>query len=196
MDNDRFEYLVDFQAYAKELNKILFLPDKDEAAARQEMLSEVMELTRQYYDHVNAYNYQQYRRELIERGICFTPVNDKAIKTKWTKLFAASISKEERKHIHYEQYRWHLFSYELLEALSEDAARSAFDIQQKDSLYLFYQHTNQAFLIENAHLFKAEDFDHPFIPHPDFYLFDPKEKWTYIHTHEPNCGPYFYRLPK
>ena len=50
------------------------------------------------------------------------------------------------------------------------------------------------YLVENAHLFKAEDFDHDFIPFSDFYLFSPEGKWTYIHTHESYCGPYFYKL--
>ena len=83
---------------------------------------------------------------------------------------------------------------ELLKAFSDDEARSAFDAEPKDSVYLFWQHTDQAYLVENAHLFKAEDFDHDFIPFSDFYLFSPEGKWTYIHTHESMCGPYFYKL--
>ena len=132
---------------------------------------------------------------LKERGLQFIPVNDRSIKTKWTKLFAASVSKEDRKKVHFEQFRWHLFSFNLLEALTNDDARAAFDAEPKDTVYLFWQHTEKAYLVENAHLFKAEDFDHDFIPHPDFYLFNPERKWTYIHTHEIMCGPYFYKLP-
>lgn len=195
MDDYEYEFLINFRVYSKEMNKSRSLPDKDEIVARQEMLDEIMEAARDYYEHVNAYNYKQLCKELKERGLHFTPVNDRTTKAKWTKLFVAPISQEDRKLVHFEQYRWHLFSFELLNALTDDAARTAFDAEPKDSVYLFWQHTNKAYLVENAHLFKAEDFDHDFIPHPDFYLFSPEGKWTYIHTHEIMCGPYFYKLP-
>lgn len=192
---DDYEYLIDFNVYLKESNKSQALSDHAEIVTRQEMLSEIMELTREYYLHVNEYDYKQFCEELLERGIRFTPVNDRTTKAKWTKLFAASVPKEKRKEVHFEQFRWHLFSYKLLDALTEDDARAAFDAEPKDAVYLFWQHTKKAYLIENAHLLKAEDLDHDFIPHPDIYLFSPKGKWTYIHTHESMCGPYFYKLP-
>ena len=192
---DDYEYLINFHVYLKESNKSQNLTDHAEIVTRQEMLSEIMELTRDYYEHVNEYDYKQFCKELMERGIRFTPVNDRTTKARWTKLFASSIPKEKRKEVHFEQYRWHLFSFELLKAFSDDEARAAFDAEPKDSVYLFWQHRDQAYLVENAHLFKAEDFDHDFIPFSDFYLFSPEGKWAYIHTHECMCGPYFYKLP-
>ena len=192
---DDYEYLIDFNVYLKESNKSQALSDHAEIVTRQEMLSEIMELTREYYLHVNEYDYKQFCEELLERGIRFTPVNDRTTKAKWTKLFAASVPKEKRKEVHFEQFRWHLFSFELLDALTEDDARAAFDAEPKDAVYLFWQHTKKAYLLENAHLLKAEDLDHDFIPHPDMYLFSPEGKWTYVHTHESMCGPYFYKLP-
>ena len=191
---DDYEYLINFHVYLKESNKSQNLTDHAEIVTRQEMLSEIIELTRDYYEHVNEYDYKQFCKELAERGIRFIPVNDRTTKARWTKLFASSIPKEKRKEVHFEQYRWHLFSFELLKALSDDEARAVFDAEPKDSVYLFWQHTDQAYLVENAHLFKAEDFDHDFISFSDFYLFSPKGKWTYIHTHESMCGPYFYKL--
>ena len=186
---DDYEYLIDFNVYLKESNKSQALSDHAEIVTRQEMLSEIMELTREYYLHVNEYDYKQFCEELLERGIRFTPVNDRTTKAKWTKLFAASVPKEKRKEVHFEQFRWHLFSFELLDALTEDDARAAFDAEPKDAVYLFWQHTKKAYLLENAHLLKAEDIDHDFIPHPDMYLFSPEGKWTYVHTHESMCGP-------
>ena len=191
---DDYEYLINFHVYLKESNKSQNLTDHAEIVTRQEMLAEIMELTRDYYEHVNEYDYKQFCKELMERGIHFSPVNDRTTKARWTKLFAAPVSKEDRKKVYFEQYRWHLFSFELLKALSDDEARAAFDDEPKDSVYLFWQHTDKAYLVENAHLFKAEDFDHDFIPFSDFYLFSPEGKWTYIHTHESMCGPYFYKL--
>lgn len=190
-----YEYLIDFNVYLKESNKSQALSDHAEIVTRQEMLREIMELTREYYLHVNEYDYKQFCEELLKRGIRFTPVNDRTTKAKWTKLFAASVPKEKRKEVHFEQFRWHLFSFELLDALTAGDARAAFDAEPKDSLYLFWQHTDKAYLVENAHLLKAEDLDHDFIPHPDMYLFSPEGKWTYVHTHESMCGPYFYKLP-
>ena len=192
---DDYEYLIDFNVYLKESNKSQALSDHAEIVTRQEMLSEIMELTREYYLHVNEYDYKQFLKELYERGLRFTPVNDRTTKAKWTKLFASSVPKEKRKEVHFEQFRWHLFSFELLDALTAGDARAAFDAEPKDTVYLFWQHTKKAYLLENAHLLKAEDLDHDFIPHPDMYLFSPEGKWTYIHTHESMCGPYFYKLP-
>ncbi len=193
MDDDFDDYLINFHVYLQESNRTPSLTDKAEIVDRQEMLSEIMEAAREYYDHVNAYDYQQFRKELLERGIRFTPVHYSATKAKWTKLFAQSVSKEERKRVHVEQHQWHLFSFELLDALIEDAARKAFDCCPKDTVYLFFQRRKEAYLVENAHLLKAEDLDHRFLPDPDIYLFSAEGKWTYIHTHEPNCGPYFYK---
>lgn len=192
---DDYEYLIDFNVYLKESNKSQALSDHAEIVTRQEMLREIMELTREYYLHVNEYDYKQFCEELLKRGIRFTPVNDRTTKAKWTKLFATSVPKEKRKEVHFEQFRWHLFSFELLDALTAGDARAAFDAEPKDAVYLFWQHTKKAYLLENAHLLKAEDLDHDFIPHPDIYLFSPKGKWTYVHTHESMCGPYFCKLP-
>ena len=194
MDDYEYEFLIDFRIYFKEMNKSRSLPDKDEIVARQEMLSEIMDAARDYYEHVNAYDYKQLCKNLIERGIRFVPVNDRTTKAKWTKLFASPISKEERKKVHFEQYRWHLFSYKLLDAMTNDEAREAFNAEPKTSVYLFEQYSKNAYLVENAHLLRAEDFDHKFIPFSDFYFFSPEGKWTYIHTHEIMCGPYFYKL--
>ena len=192
---DDYEYLINFNVYLKESNKSQTLSDNAEIVTRQEMLSEIMELTRDYYEHVKEYDYKQFCKEITERGIHFMPVDNRSIKAKWTKLFASSISKEDRKKVYFEQYKWHLFSYKLLDAITNDEAREAFNAELKDSVYLFEQHSKNAWLVENAHLFKAEDFDHNFIPFSDFYLFSPEGKWTYIHTHESMCGPYFYKLP-
>lgn len=194
-DDYKYEFLINFHVYSKEMNKSRSVPDKDELVARQEMLDEIMEAARDYYEHVHAYDYKQFCKELVERGIRFTPINDRTVKAKWTKLFAASVPKEKRKEVYFEQFRWHLFSFPILKALEKEDARAAFDAEPKDSVYLFWQHTKEAYLVENAHLFKAADFDHDFIPFADFYLFSPEGKWTYIHTHESMCGPYFYKLP-
>ncbi len=187
--------IINYDIYFEELEKACELPDENERELQLTLLQNIQDSVLEWETHIQEYQYHKFCEELKNRGIRFTPVNDRTTKAKWTKLFAASISKEDRKKVYFEQFRWHLFSFELLKALSNDEARAAFNAEPKDSIYLFWQHTEKAYLVENAHLFKAEDFDHDFIPFSDFYLFSPEGKWTYIHTHEIMCGPYFYKLP-
>ena len=186
--------IINYDIYFEEMEKTCELPDENERDTRLSLLSKIQNAALEWECHLQEYKYSQFRKELVNRGIRFIPINDRTTKAKWTNLFAASVPKEKRKEVHFEQYRWHLFSFELLNALTDDEARAAFDAEPKDSVYLFWQHTEKAYLVENAHLFKAEDFDHDFIPFSDFYLFSPEGKWTYIHTHESMCGPYFYKL--
>ena len=94
---DDYEYLINFHVYLKESNKSQALADNAEIVTRQEMLSEIMEMTRDYYNHVNEYDYKQFCKELVERGIRFVPVNDRTTKAKWTKLFAAPFPKKNEK---------------------------------------------------------------------------------------------------
>lgn len=186
--------IINYDTYFKELEKACELSDENERETRLSLLSKIQDAVLEWECHTQEYTYKQFCKELEKRGIRFTSANDRTTKTKWTKLFAASVPKEKRKEVHFEQFRWHLFSFPILDALEDDDARAAFDAEPKDSVYLFWQHKDKAYLVENAHLFKAEDFDHDFIPFSDFYLFSPEGKWTYIHTHECMCGPYFYKL--
>ncbi|WP_458407853.1 DUF4275 family protein [Anaerotignum sp.] len=186
--------LIHFETYFTELEKACDLSDEKEKETRLSLLRNIQNAALEWDIHMQEYEYKQFCKELTDRGIRFTPFDERTTKAKWTKLFAAPIPKEDRKLVHFEQYKWHLFSFELLPALKDDEARAAFDAQEKDTVYLFLQHTKEAYRVENAHLFKAEDFDHDFIPFPDIYIFSPEGKWTYIHTHEIMCGPYFYKL--
>ncbi len=85
------------------------------------------------------YEYQQKRVGVIKRGVTFISVSEQArsLKAKWSKLFAASIDKTIKKEIHYEQFRWHIFSYEKLKAKTGDKARNAFDSSNKSNVYIF-----------------------------------------------------------
>ncbi|MFI3231552.1 MAG: DUF4275 family protein [bacterium] len=54
----------------------------------------------------------------------------------------------------------------------------------KSDVYIFFQHSDECYKIENSHLLEFSD----------FYIFDMAEKWLYICTLEENCGPYFYQV--
>ncbi|WP_408605974.1 DUF4275 family protein [Anaerosporobacter mobilis] len=90
----------------------------------------------------------------------------------------------------YESYKWHIFSFEKANALSNSKARHAFNKCKKEKVFAFYQHNDETFYIENAWQLKSTDFDSD----DDIYIFDKVNKWTYVHTHESQCGPYFYRV--
>ncbi|CAM3916602.1 hypothetical protein GCM10009865_54200 [Aeromicrobium ponti] len=49
-------------------------------------------------------------------------------------------------------------------------------------------------MIENAKKLKAEDITNRIEEYmDDVYVVDKDFTWTYIHTHEEFCGPYFYK---
>ena len=45
-------------------------------------------------------------------------------------------------------------------------------------------------LYTNAKSVVSTDFD----SEQDIYIFDRNFSWTYVHTHESMCGPYFYKV--
>lgn len=180
----------------QEQEKAEQFPDKEEGAKRLQLLQEIEEQCYEYETHIRDYRLMQYISELKQRGIIFNRIEDaRGVKANWSRHFASAISKEDKKRVYYEDFKWHLFSYELLEAEKGDRARRAFDATEKHEVYMFFQHEKEGYHIENAHLLKAEDFEEEAIPSSkvDMYIFNPKGKWTYIHTHEGECGPYFYQ---
>ncbi|WP_235617036.1 DUF4275 family protein [Lysinibacillus mangiferihumi] len=108
----------------------------------------------------------------------------------WDKTFAKNINEQLKKEIHYEQFKWHIFSYEKQDCLKKEDAREAFDTSSKDELYVMYQGFPIVFLYTSAKEVVSKDFDSQL----DIYIFDKNFTWTYVHTHESMCGPYFYKV--
>ena len=138
-------------------------------------------------------------RSLQERGIAIEAVERTPIITEWNKQFDNLVSDEKKKATpdYSDQFLWHLFSFVLLSAQREDAACRAFDAADKTELYLFFDYSEKAFRIKNAHLLRAEDVERlsEFTPmdYADMYFFDPVKKWTYVRTHEDYLGPYYFK---
>jgi len=175
----------------KEMQKIELLSDDTEKALRYQLIDNIIDKINEYDEHISNYKYARKIQEIKSRGVSFIPQsNPSAIKTNWSKLFASSISSDEKRVIGYESYRWHIFSFEKVNALISSKARNAFNKCKKEKVFAFYQHKNEAFYIENAGLLKSIDFDSD----DDIYIFDVINKWTYVHTHESQCGPYFYHV--
>jgi hypothetical protein len=112
---------------------------------------------------------------------------DQYLRGTWEFHFAKDLSTIEKKKIHMHQFLWHLFSYKRVECLKNSEAKTAFNDLLKRSCYLFYQDQSQAFLIEDSNKIKAEHFEQE----NDIYIVDRDFRWTYVQTHEEQCGPYF-----
>ena len=138
-------------------------------------------------------------QNLIDKGVLFLHVHKKPIAEQWDKQFDELVSEEdkENKEDYSDQFKWHLFSFELLPALTGDEARAAFDKEEKHELYLFFEYADEAYIIGNANLITAKDIDELYgkseLNSSDFYFFDPLNSWTYVVPHEEELGPYFYK---
>ncbi|MDQ0897465.1 DUF4275 family protein [Paenibacillus sp. V4I7] len=112
----------------------------------------------------------------------------------WENNFANHLSENEKKSIYlydnegYCGYLWHLFSYKKRESFQRQDANKTFDNIEKHTCYVFYQHSDDALLIEELSELTADEF----INAADVYVVDIKFNWTYVITHETGmCGPYF-----
>ncbi|CAM5219067.1 hypothetical protein UACE39S_03213 [Ureibacillus acetophenoni] len=149
------------------------------------------ELENVYWSIVPIHENYLYKQNLRKKGVEVIITVDEAeeIIALWDKTFAQNISEDIKEEIYYEQFKWHIFSYKKQECLTEEAARNAFDVLSKDEFYVMYQSLPIIFLYTNANEVVSKDFD----SQQDIYIFDKNFTWTYVHTHESMCGPYFYR---
>ncbi|WP_134701081.1 DUF4275 family protein [Ammoniphilus sp. YIM 78166] len=116
------------------------------------------------------------------------------LRKQWEDQFASHMSYEEKKSIYLFDhggacgYLWHLFSYGKKDCLKEGNAEEAFNLEPKNTCYVFYQHSDDALILENALLLAADDLTNE----TDIYVVDKEFTWTYVKTHETGwCGPYF-----
>ena len=86
-------------------------------------------------------------------------------------------------------YLWHLFSYEKRDCLKGKETEQAFNDSKKNSCFIFYQHTDYALILEEADMLNANDLQNE----SNVYVVDKEFNWTFVKTHEAECGPYFSR---
>jgi hypothetical protein len=60
----------------------------------------------------------------------------------------------------------------------------------KNEVYMMYQNSPEILRCKYVNGLVSSDFDHE----QDIYIFDVDYTWTYVHTHEEMCGPYFYTM--
>ncbi|MEW4429694.1 DUF4275 family protein [Paenibacillus pabuli] len=139
-----------------------------------------------------VYHRYMFEQNLENKGVQVTELCEESegITQQWDEVFAGNLDDEGKEAIYYSEYKWHMFSYKKQACLTGDSARDAFDSELKNDLYVMYQHTPFIQVYENAMAVVAADFD----SEQDIYIFDREFTWTYVHTHEDMCGPYFYKI--
>ena len=115
----------------------------------------------------------------------------------WIENFAGHLTLEEQKEIYLDSFLWHLCSYEKVDCLEKEEAVKAFERLKKNQCTIFYQFTNEAFLVQNAKNLKVNDlpYDRLDFESIDIYVMDWENNWAFIITHETGIGlgPYFIR---
>lgn len=120
------------------------------------------------------------------------------LRKEWENNFANHLNEKEKKAIYlfdddgFSGYLWHLFSYKKKDYLEGEKAEEAFNNERKNKCYVFFQHSDFAFLLENASTFHTDDLIDEI--GTDMYIVDKQFRWTFVLTHETGwLGPYFSR---
>lgn len=176
---------------SKELQRIRDLDDKKEQGRLFDLFDDIIEKRNDYISSIYKYKTERLYEDMYNRGIKFEKSDIKLseLKSMWDDKFTKGLSMKDKAEIYFDSFMWHTFSYEKREAQKGSKARQAFNRVKKTKVYGFFQEGDEAFCISNAKLLRSSDLNHL----NDVYIFDPDMKWTYIHTHELQCGPYFTR---
>ncbi len=165
---------------------------KTESAIRDEYLEEMLKRADAYERYIEIYDVKE---ALKNKGIELEQIyNIDEIRAKWDNAFTNNITLEQKSEVYFEDFKWHVFSYELLPANKKDDADNMFLEMEKGAAYLFGQFTDECFVISNASYIGMNELEliHELLS--DFYLFDTNGNWTYIRTHEPNLGPFLHQI--
>jgi len=134
---------------------------------------------------------QAFEDHLARKGIFFERLTNEvkaaSLKQRWLRTFAgdANISG-----ICTEPYMWHIFSFKRVGCYTEEEATKRFHAKRKKVCYLLFQHNDDAYVLKNPQAFTADDLcEH--CDYMDVYVVDEFFRWTYVLTHEGDCGPYF-----
>ncbi len=116
----------------------------------------------------------------------------------WRELFCADVTAEMKAQTpgYNEDFMWHIFSFGLIQAAEGNSAEEIFKTQKKDRLILFFEHSSDAYLLENAASLTPDALNllerNEGFSCADVYVFHPVDRWTYVRTHEKSLGPYYY----
>ncbi len=119
-------------------------------------------------------------------------VND--FKEEWLRRFADGLSESEINNHYVREHIWHIFSWELLPSdayLKNEQAAAAFDRADKAGAWCILPFAQGATVeaLPNDRI-TAEQVAEEI----EIYVVAKDGSWTYIKTHESDCGPYFYGI--
>lgn len=86
-------------------------------------------------------------------------------------------------------YLWHAFSYGDAPAFEGDRAKSEFDHNCGGEAVVILNYEKIGFILKNCQGITAGELDE----YNDIIISDKNFDWTYVHTHEAYCGPYFFQ---
>ncbi len=126
------------------------------------------------------------------------PTDIRRVRERWLDAFAEGVSEADLgKHVLADgNYLWHLFSWKLAPCLEGEDAKKALEEAPEEDLYLFYNEYPPQGASRVRPVSKAEALSMrppEAMAGADWYLVDRDFTWTYAHTHEAQCGPYFCR---
>lgn len=186
------------QIHFKTDNQPLFEFSVEEIPQFGFVLSEV---TRNLHEHGPVGVMTDYEAKFYEQGLPINrlvatmepweepfPTNPKIVKDRWLDAFADDVSEADLgKHVLADgNYLWHLFSWKLVPCLEGAAAKNA--LPQEDCWQFYYEYAPSDLPRVQA----VSPADIAALPEDlDWYLVDKDFTWTYVHTHEADCGPYF-----
>ena len=176
------------------------ISDSAERDARTALIDGITEKVTEYDVHIRNYEYKKAIKAVFGRGIAVQKIDREQITAKWDAAIDSLVppARKQAEKYYTDQFRWHIFSFELLGCASGEEAKKAFDSADKSELYLFFDYADEAYKVDNAYLLTSSDIDAVWenspLDYSDIYLFNPKEKWTYIKPHEEDCGPYFFAM--
>ena len=129
------------------------------------------------------------------------PTDIKTVKNRWLDTFAAGVSEEDlgKRVLADGNYLWHLFSWDLVPRLSGQEARKALAETDSERYLFYYEYPPEGEPLVRAVTLEeltALPEDQGAIHGADWYVVDKDFTWTYVQTHEADCGPYFCKAPK
>ena len=121
------------------------------------------------------------------------PTLPRKIRERWLDAFAPDVPEAVMgKHVLAEgNYLWHIFTFGEVPCLEGQAAKDALANTDLSNCYQFYYEYAPA---DKPRVRAITRSDVAALPaEQDWYLTDKDFTWTYVHTHESDCGPYFCR---
>jgi hypothetical protein len=128
--------------------------------------------------------------------IKYTEMSESELKEYMNCWFEEIVPKEKQKDARYHCfstrkyncYLWHAFSYGDTPSIEEENAKTEFNNTKREEAVLILNYEKVGFILKNSKEIIADELDE----FNDVIITGKDFDWAYVHTHEEQCGPYFY----